>query len=156
MSAYWGEEARSAETIDTQGYLHSGDLGEMDDLGYVKITGRINDMIIRGGENIYPKEIEEFLCHHHDILAAQVFGVPDVKYGEIVAVWIQLQDGNSLQTSAITEYCDGQITHFKTPKYCKFVSEFPMTVTGKIQNFVMRDAYSEELGLSVADLSGNP
>jgi fatty-acyl-CoA synthase len=156
MSAYWGEEARTAETIDTDGYLHSGDLGEMDDLGYVKITGRIKDMIIRGGENIYPKEIEEFLCRHPDILEAQVFGVPDSKYGEAVAAWVQIQDGASLQTSSIAHYCDGQITHFKTPKYCKFVSEFPMTVTGKIQKFVMRDAYSEELGLSAATSSVNP
>lgn len=148
MSGYWGEEERTAETIDMEGYLHSGDLGEMDDLGYVKITGRIKDMIIRGGENIYPKEIEEFLCHHPAILEAQVFGVPDDKYGEAVAVWIQLKDGTSLQASSIREFCDGQITHFKTPKYCKFVSEFPMTVTGKIQKFVMRDQYSEELGLS--------
>ena len=150
MTGYWGDEQRTAETIDSEGYLHSGDLGEMDSLGYVKITGRIKDMIIRGGENIYPKEIEEFLYRHPAIIEAQVFGVPDEKYGEAVAVWIQIADGETLEAEAVRDFCEGQITHFKIPKYCKFVTEFPMTVTGKIQKFVMRDAFSEELGLTPA------
>ena len=147
MSGYWDDEQRTAETIDAQGYLHSGDLGEMDELGYVKITGRIKDMIIRGGENIYPKEIEEFLGRHPAILEIQVFGVHDEKYGEAVAAWIQLAAGETLQAEAVRAFCEDQITHFKIPKYIKFVSEFPMTVTGKMQKFVMRDQYSEELGL---------
>jgi len=147
MVGYWGDDERTAETIDQEGYLHSGDLGEMDTDGYVKITGRIKDMIIRGGENIYPKEIEEFLYTHPSIAEVQVFGVPDEKYGEQVAVWVQLHDGETLEPEAVREYCKGQITYFKVPRYIKMVNEFPMTVTGKMQKFVMHDEYAKELGL---------
>lgn len=147
MLGYWDDEEKTADTIDTDGWLHSGDLGEMDADGFVKITGRIKDMIIRGGENVYPREIEEFLYTHPGIQEVQVFGVPDEKYGEQVAAWIQLKKGVEMNDEQIREYCAGQITHFKVPKYIKMVDEFPMTVTGKMQKFVMRDAFAEELGL---------
>jgi fatty-acyl-CoA synthase len=147
MAKYWGEPERTAETIDAEGYLHSGDLGEMDENGFVKITGRIKDMIIRGGENIYPREVEEFLYTHPAIQEVQVFGLPDEKYGEQVAAWIQVRENAQLTEEEVRAFCDGQITHFKVPKYIKFVEEFPMTVTGKMQKFIMRDKYAEELGL---------
>ena len=148
MQGYWQDEEKTADTIDSEGWLHSGDLGEMDEQGYVKITGRIKDMIIRGGENVYPREIEEFLYTHPDIVEVQVFGVPDEKYGEQVATWVQTKPGTNLSAQDIREYCSGQITHFKVPKYIKLVDEFPMTVTGKMQKFIMRDAFAEELGLA--------
>jgi fatty-acyl-CoA synthase len=147
MQGYWGDPERTAETIDAEGWLHSGDLGEMDDQGYIKITGRIKDMIIRGGENIYPREVEEFLYTHPDIQEVQVFGVPDPKFGEQVAAWVQVRDGSALTEEDIQAFCAGQITHFKIPRYIKLVNEFPMTVTGKMQKFVMRDQFAEELGL---------
>ena len=147
MQGYWDEPERTAEAIDSDGWMHSGDLGEMDAEGYVKITGRIKDMIIRGGENVYPREIEEFLYTHPDIQEVQVFGLPDEKYGEQVAAWVQAREGTDLTPEAIREFCGGQITHFKIPKYIKLVDEFPMTVTGKMQKFVMRDVYAEELGI---------
>ena len=146
MASYWDEPERTAETIDKEGFLHSGDLGEMDAEGYVQITGRIKDMIIRGGENIYPREVEEYLYTHAEIAEAQVFGIPDAKYGEQVCAWVQLRPGSSLSAQDIKAYCQGQITHFKIPKHIKIVTEFPMTVTGKMQKFVMRDAMVEELG----------
>ncbi|MGE0621878.1 MAG: AMP-binding protein [Pseudomonadales bacterium] len=145
MRGYWEDPEKTAEAVDAEGWMHSGDLGEMDADGYVKITGRIKDMIIRGGENIYPREIEEFLYTHPDIQEVQVFGLPDPKYGEQVAAWVQLRKGASLTPEDIRAYCQGQITHFKIPKHIKIVSEFPMTVTGKMQKFVMRDTYAEEL-----------
>ena len=148
MAGYWNDEELTAETIDTDGFLHSGDLGEMDADGFVKITGRIKDMIIRGGENIYPREIEEYLYTHPEIAEAQVFGVPDDRYGEQVAAWVQVKSGSRLQPDDIREFCQNQITHFKVPKYIKIVSEYPMTVTGKIQKFIMREQYAEELGLN--------
>ena len=148
MLGYWEDPERTEQTIDPEGWLHSGDLGEMDAEGYVKITGRIKDMIIRGGENVYPREIEEFLYSHPDIQEVQVFGVPDAKYGEQVAAWVQVRDGSTLTPEEIGEYCAGQITHFKIPRYIKLVDDYPMTVTGKMQKFVMRDQYAEELGLS--------
>jgi|TARA_B110000037_G_scaffold222857_1_gene300038 fatty-acyl-CoA synthase len=145
MQGYWNDPEKTQDTIDEEGWLHSGDLGEMDENGYVKITGRIKDMIIRGGENVYPREIEEFLYTHPFIQEVQVFGVPDEKYGEQVAAWVQLKEDQSMEESEIAEFCAGQITHFKIPKYVKFVSEFPMTVTGKMQKFVMRDEFAKEL-----------
>ena len=120
----------------------------MDDEGYVQIVGRIKDMIIRGGENVYPREVEEFLYTHPDIAEVQVFGVPDKKYGEQIAAWVQVREGAALTSEAIKEFCRGQITHFKIPQYIKLVDEYPMTVTGKIQKFLMREQYSVELGLA--------
>jgi fatty-acyl-CoA synthase len=145
MKGYWDDPERTAETIDKDGWLHSGDLGEMDENGYVKITGRIKDMIIRGGENIYPREIEEYLYTHPSIQEVQVFGIADAKYGEQVCAWVQVKDGIDLDAEGIKEYCRGQITHFKIPHHIKMVTEFPMTVTGKMQKFVMRDEMVKEL-----------
>jgi fatty-acyl-CoA synthase len=139
MRGYWADPERTAETIDSAGWLHSGDLAVMDEEGYVQIVGRIKDMIIRGGENVYPREVEEFLYTHPDIAEVQVFGVPDERYGEIVAAWIQVKGGASLAGADVQTFCKDQITHFKVPAIVEFVDEFPMTVTGKIQKFKMRE-----------------
>ena len=147
MRGYWDDEERTRETIDAEGWLHSGDLGDMDAHGYVRITGRIKDMIIRGGENVYPREIEEFLYTHPGIQEVQVFGVPDDRYGEQVAAWVQPRPGVTLSEYDIRAFCSGQITHFKIPKYIKFVDGFPMTVTGKMQKFIMRERFAKELDL---------
>jgi len=146
MRGYWADAERTAETIDSAGWLHSGDLAVMDDEGYVQIVGRLKDMIIRGGENVYPKEIEDFLYKHPSIQDAQVFGIPDEKYGEEVAVWIMLKPNESATADDIKGFCQDQISHFKVPRYIEFVEEFPMTVTGKIQKFKMREAMLEKLG----------
>ena len=145
MQGYWNDEERTAETIDSAGWLHSGDIATMDEAGYVRIVGRIKDMIIRGGENIYPREVEEFLYQHPAISEVQVFGVPDEKMGEEVCAWIQLNDGFDLSDEDVKAYCRDQITHFKIPRHIRFVTEYPMTVTGKIQKFVMRDEMLEQL-----------
>ena len=147
MQGYWQDEERTRETIDNSGWLHSGDLGIMDEDGYTQIVGRIKDMIIRGGENIYPAEIEDFLYGHPKIQDVQVIGVSDAKYGEQVCAWIQLQDGESLDEDDVKAFCEGKIAHFKVPSHIKFVDEYPMTVTGKIQKFVMREQMEQELGI---------
>tara|TARA_R110002110_G_scaffold26911_3_gene98529 strand:- start:40853 stop:42559 length:1707 start_codon:yes stop_codon:yes gene_type:complete len=152
MRGYWDDPERTAETIDRDGWLHSGDIGVMDAEGYTQVTGRIKDMIIRGGENIYPREVEEFLYTHPEIQEAQVFGVADHRYGEQVCAWIKLREGSSVEVEHILEYCAGQITHFKVPRHVRLVDEFPMTVTGKIQKFLMREHMSRELGIE----TGNP
>ena len=139
MQGYWNDPEKTAETIDASGWLHSGDIATMDTSGYVRIVGRIKDMIIRGGENIYPREVEEFLYQHPAISEVQVFGIPDEKMGEEVCAWIQLNEGADLTANDVKAYCKDQITHFKVPRHIRFVSEYPMTVTGKIQKFVMRD-----------------
>ena len=146
MDGYWDDEQRTAETIDADGWLHSGDIGIMDPEGYVQVVGRIKDMIIRGGENVYPREVEEFLYTHPSILEAQVFGIPHEKYGEEVCAWIQLQDGVELSEEELRDFCRDRITHFKIPSQIRFVSEFPMTVTGKIQKFLMREDMAKALG----------
>ncbi|NOX51006.1 MAG: AMP-binding protein, partial [Gammaproteobacteria bacterium] len=145
MHGYWDDDERTRDTIDSAGWLHSGDIGQMDEDGYVQVVGRIKDMIIRGGENIYPREIEEFLFTHPDIQDAAVFGIPDDKFGEQVAAWIQVKEGCDLDEQQIISFCREQIAHYKVPKYIKLVDEFPMTVTGKIQKFVMRENMTEEL-----------
>ncbi|MDJ0709122.1 MAG: AMP-binding protein [Woeseiaceae bacterium] len=144
MKGYWGDPAQTAETI-IDGWLHSGDLGTMNEHGYVRITGRIKDMIIRGGENVYPREIEEFLYTHPKIAEVQVFGVEDPKMGEEVCAWIQLVEGETSTEEEIRDFCRGQITHFKIPRYVRFVDEYPMTVTGKIRKIDMRAMMAEEL-----------
>ena len=144
MKGYWNDDEKTAETI-VDGWLHSGDLGTMNEHGYVRITGRIKDMIIRGGENIYPREIEEFLFTHPKISEAQVFGVPDPKMGEEVCAWIQLKSGATATEDEIRDYCKGQISHFKIPRYVRFVDEYPMTVTGKIRKIDMTAMMAEEL-----------
>jgi fatty-acyl-CoA synthase len=145
MKGYWGDPERTAETVDEEGWLHSGDLGVMDEDGYVAVVGRLKDMIIRGGENIYPREIEEFLFTHPKIQDAKIVGVPDEKFGEEVCAWVQLKEGESLGEEEIRAFCKKNIAYFKVPRYIRLVTEFPMTVTGKIQKFKMREAMIEEL-----------
>jgi fatty-acyl-CoA synthase len=128
--------------------MHTGDLATIDDEGYVNIVGRIKDMVIRGGENVYPREIEEFLFRHPKIEAVQVIGVPDTKYGEELCAWVKLKPGMTATPTEIQEFCKGQIAHYKVPRYIKFVEAFPMTVTGKVQKFLMREQMSKELGVS--------
>ena len=147
MLGYWNDPEKTADAIDADGWMHSGDLATMDDDGYVNIVGRIKDMIIRGGENIYPREIEEFLCSHPAIADAQVIGVPDEKYGEELMAWVQLAPGGELTEDELRDFCRDKIAYFKVPRYIKFVSEFPMTVTGKVRKVEMRDKSIAELGL---------
>jgi fatty-acyl-CoA synthase len=148
MLGYWGDEERTAEAIDRAGWMHTGDLATIDEDGYCNIVGRIKDMVIRGGENVYPREIEEFLFRHPKIEAAQVVGVPDQKYGEELCAWVKLKPGDSANAEDVQNFCRGQIAHYKIPRYIKFVDAFPMTVTGKVQKFVMREEMIKELGLS--------
>ncbi len=148
MEGYWNEEEKTAQAIDAEGWMHTGDLAVMDVDGYVNITGRIKDLIIRGGENISPREIEEFLYGHPDIIDVQVVGVPDQKFGEEVCAFIQARDGASVGTDAVREFCQGKIAHYKVPRYVLSIEDFPMTVTGKIQKYLLRDAAVEQLGLS--------
>jgi fatty-acyl-CoA synthase len=147
MLGYWNNAEATSAAIDTSHWMHTGDLAVMDVDGYVNITGRIKDMIIRGGENVYPREIEEFLYRHPSIKEVQVIGVPDPKFGEELMAWIQLVDGAALTDVEVKAFCQGQIARYKVPRYVKFVDSFPMTVTGKIQKFVMRQQSIEELGL---------
>jgi fatty-acyl-CoA synthase len=147
MLGYWNNEAATKAAIDTSRWMHTGDLAVMDDDGYVNIAGRIKDMIIRGGENVYPREIEEFLYRHPKIKEVQVIGVPDPKFGEELMAWIQLAEGEQLSEAEVKSFCQGQIARYKVPRYIKFVDAFPMTVTGKIQKFVMRQQSISELGL---------
>jgi fatty-acyl-CoA synthase len=139
MRGYYGQAEKTAETIDQAGWLFSGDLGSMDENGYVQITGRRKEMIIRGGENIYPREIEDFIFTHPKVAEVAVFGVPDDFYGEQVAAWIELHSGETASEDEIRDFCKDNIAHFKIPKYIRFVDEFPMTVTGKLQKFKMRE-----------------
>ncbi|MDN3556310.1 AMP-binding protein [Halomonas maura] len=147
MLGYWNNEEATAKAIDAAGWMHTGDLATMDEEGYVAIVGRIKDMIIRGGENIYPREIEDFLYTHPAISDVQVIGVPDEKYGEEVMAWVKLSEGESLDEEGLQAFCQGRIAHYKVPRYVKFVDAFPMTVTGKIQKFKMRKEATLELGL---------
>ena len=140
MLGYWNNPEKTTEAIDSARWMHTGDIGTMDDEGYVAITGRIKDMVIRGGENIYPREIEEFLYTHPDILDAQVVGVPDPKYGEELMAWIRMREGRGpLTAAAVREFCTGKLAHFKIPRYVHVVEEFPMTVTGKVRKVEMRE-----------------
>ena len=150
MLGYWNDPERTAEAIDADGWMHTGDLAVMDDEGYVNIVGRIKDMIIRGGENVYPREIEEFLYTHPDIVEVQVIGVPDARYGEEIMAWVQLRDGTATTEDDIKGFCRGTIARYKVPRYIKFTDIFPMTITGKIQKFKMREQSIEELGLGEA------
>jgi fatty-acyl-CoA synthase len=150
MKGYFNMPDASAEAIDAQGWLHTGDLATVDAEGYYKITGRLKDMIIRGGENIYPREIEEFLYTHPDIADVQVLGVPDERFGEEVMAWVMLKSDAQASPEEIREFCRGKIAHYKVPRYVKIADEFPMTVTGKIQKFRMREMAVAELGLQVA------
>ncbi len=148
MLGYWQEPAKTAEAIDPEGWMHTGDLAVMDADGYLAVTGRIKDLVIRGGENVYPREVEEFLYTHPDILDAQVIGVPDAKYGEELMAWVRLHPGApELTTQALREFCAGKLAHYKVPRYVRVVDEFPMTVTGKVRKVEMREVSSQLLGL---------
>ncbi len=150
MRGYWNDLERTAESIDGAGWMHSGDLATLDDDGYVRIVGRIKDMVIRGGENIYPRELEEFLYTHPEIADVQVIGVPDERYGEELMAWVIVRPGTELTDDELRDFCKGRIAHFKIPRYVKFVDAFPMTVTGKVQKFKMRESAIQELGLQRA------
>jgi fatty-acyl-CoA synthase len=150
MRGYWNDPERTDEAIDPAGWMHSGDLATLDEHGYVRIVGRIKDMVIRGGENLYPREIEEFLYTHPAIADVQVIGVPDERYGEELMAWVVLRPDATLTEEGLREFCMGRIAHFKVPRYVKFVDSFPMTVTGKVQKFKMRESAIEELGLERA------
>jgi fatty-acyl-CoA synthase len=148
MLGYWDEPEKTAEVLDPAGWMHTGDLAEMDEAGYVNIVGRIKDMVIRGGENVYPREVEEFLYTHPDVVDAQVIGVPDEKYGEELAAWVRLRPGASeLTAEALREFCSGKLAHYKIPRYVRVVDEFPMTVTGKVRKVQMRAESVKLLGL---------
>jgi fatty-acyl-CoA synthase len=151
MIGYWNEPQLTAEAIDSDGWMHSGDLGVMDADGYVSIVGRIKDMIIRGGENIYPREVEEFLYTHPDIVDVQVIGVPDQKYGEELVAWVRVREGATVTRDDIVAFCSGRIAHFKIPRYVHVADEFPMTVTGKVQKYRMREVSIERLDLSTGN-----
>ena len=148
MHGYWEDEARTREAIDAEHWMHTGDLAVMDDEGYVNIVGRIKDLVIRGGENIYPREIEEFLYRHPKVQDVQVVGLPDKRYGEELCAWVIVKPNQSATEDEIRDFCKGQIAHYKVPKYIQFVTEFPMTVTGKIQKFKIRDEMKARLGLN--------
>ncbi|NVZ17633.1 MULTISPECIES: AMP-binding protein [unclassified Pseudomonas] len=149
MQGYWNDPEKTVQTIDSDGWIHSGDLATMDAEGYVSITGRIKDMVIRGGENISPREIEEFLYQHPAIQDAQVIGVPDEKYGEELCVWVIVRPGLVINEDEIREFCSSQIARYKIPRYIRFVDGFPMTLSGKVQKFRMREIMEEELALAV-------
>jgi fatty-acyl-CoA synthase len=154
MLGYWDQPDKTAEAVDAARWMHTGDLAVMDEYGYVTITGRIKDMVIRGGENIYPREIEEFLYTHPDILDAQVIGVPDPKYGEEAMAWIRMRDGATpLTAQDLREFCTGKLAHYKIPRYVHIVDRFPMTATGKIRKVQMREEAIDLLNLH--DIAGN-
>jgi fatty-acyl-CoA synthase len=150
MVGYWNDPEKTREAIDADGFMHTGDLAVMDDDGYLSIVGRSKDMVIRGGENIYPREVEEFLYTHPDVVDAQVVGVPDLRYGEELCAWIRLRDGAAMTTDDLRAYCHGKLAHYKIPRYLRVCDEFPMTVTGKVQKFKMRETSIDELGLQDA------
>ena len=147
MQGYWDDPDLTAESIDVAGWMHTGDLATMDVEGFCNIVGRVKDMVIRGGENIYPREIEEYLYRYSKINDVQVFGIPDVKFVEELCAWIILKSGETATEDDIRGFCQGQIAHYKIPRYIRFVDSFPMTITGKVQKFAMRDAMIEELGI---------
>jgi fatty-acyl-CoA synthase len=145
MPKYWNDPEKTARAIDEARWIASGDVAVLDDEGYFQIVGRIKDMLIRGGENIFPREIEDFLYTHPAIEQVEVIGAPDEKYGEEVCAWIKLHEGKSVTAEEIREFCRGKVAHFKIPRYIQFVDEYPMTITGKVQKFVMREIMAKEL-----------
>ncbi len=145
MDGYWEDPERTDEAIDAERWMHTGDLATMDDDGYVAIVGRIKDLVIRGGENVYPREVEEFLYGHPGIADVQVIGVPDQRYGEELMACVIRREGAELDEDAVREFCRGRIAHFKVPRYVRFVDAFPMTVTGKVQKFKMREEATRAL-----------
>jgi fatty-acyl-CoA synthase len=148
MRGYWNDPGKTHEAVDEAGWMHTGDLATMDEEGYVNIVGRLKDMVIRGGENVYPREIEEFLYRHPKVQDVQVIGVPDPKYGEELCAWIMLRSGQTATAEEIREFCRGQIAHYKIPRHVCFVDAFPMTITGKVQKYLMRQQTIADLGLT--------
>lgn len=148
MAGYWGEPEHTAAVLDSDGWMHSGDLATLDDDGYCSIVGRIKDMVIRGGENLYPREIEEFLYRHPAVRDVAVFGIPDTRFGEELCAWIIVNDGHSVSQSDIVSFCNGQISHQKIPRIIRFVDAFPMTVTGKVQKFIMRESMMQDTAIA--------
>jgi fatty-acyl-CoA synthase len=146
MLGYWCDPAQTDAAIDRAGWMHTGDLATMDDAGYLQIVGRSKDLIIRGGENIYPREIEEYLYAHPAVSDVQVVGIPDERYGEVVVAFVRREADAELDADAVREHCRGRIAHFKVPSDVLFVAEFPMTVTGKVQKFKLREQAIAELG----------
>ncbi len=147
MLGYWQEPEKTAEAVDADGWMHTGDLAIMDEQGYLSIVGRSKDMVIRGGENVYPREVEEFLYGHPAVSDVQVVGVPDPHYGEELCAWVRTKPGADVTEDEIREFCRGQLAHFKVPRHVLFVDEFPMTITGKIQKYKMRQETTARLGL---------
>jgi fatty-acyl-CoA synthase len=147
MLGYWGDPERTAEAVDRAGWMHTGDLATIDAEGYCAIVGRIKDVVIRGGENVYPREVEEFLYRHPKISDVQVFGIADARFGEEVCAWVKLREGETMTEQEVRDFCRDQIAHYKIPRYVRFVDAFPMTVTGKMQKFLMRSAMEQELGV---------
>ena len=146
MAGYWNDPTKTAEVLDADGWMHTGDIAVMDDDGYVAITGRIKDMVIRGGENVYPREIEEFLYQHPDVLDAQVVGVPDERYGEELMAWLRIREGAAPPTAeSIREFCAGRIAHYKIPRHVAVIDDYPMTVTGKVRKIELRERAVEQL-----------
>jgi fatty-acyl-CoA synthase len=150
MLGYWNNAEATAEAIDAARYMHTGDIAVMDDDGYLNISGRIKDMVIRGGENIYPREIEEFLYTHPAVKEVQVIGVPDEKYGEELCAWVIVREGAAVEAEAIRAFCRGKIAHYKIPRYIRFVDGWPMTISGKVQKYKMREESIRALGLEAA------
>ena len=151
MKCYYNNPSATHATLDKDHWNHTGDLGTMDEEGYFKIVGRLKDMVIRGGENIYPREIEEFLHHHEKILDVYVVGVPDVKYGEELCAWVKMKPGQAMTEQDVKDYCKGKIAHYKIPRYVMFVNDFPINISGKIMKFKMREESIKVLGLQEAD-----
>jgi len=149
MLGYWDDPEKTAEALDGEGWMHTGDLAVIDDEGYGNIVGRIKDLVIRGGENVYPREVEEYLYRHPKIEDVTVVGVPDPRFGEELCAWIRLKPGETATDEEVLAFCRGQIAHYKIPRYLRFVEAFPMTVTGKVQKFLIRDAMIAELALVV-------
>ena len=151
MSGYWDDAEKTAEAVDAEGWMHTGDLATLDEQGYCRITGRSKDMVIRGGENVYPREIEEYLLTHPAVVDAQVIGVPDERYGEEVCAWVVLRQGATATEESLRDYCRGRIAHYKVPRYVRVVDGFPMTVTGKVQKYLMRQETARWLGIAARD-----
>ena len=149
MLGYWDDPERTSESLDSSGWMHTGDLATLDAEGYCNIVGRIKDMVIRGGENVYPREIEEYLYGHPAVQDVQVIGVPDLRYGEELCAWIVLKSGESVTDDEVRDFCRGQIAHYKIPRYIRFVESFPTTVTGKVRKVEMRETMIAELDLTL-------
>ena len=151
MKCYYNNPSATRATLDKDHWNHTGDLATMDGEGYFKIVGRLKDMVIRGGENIYPREIEEYLHHHEKISDVYVVGVPDIKYGEELCAWVKVKPGQTLTEDEVKEFCKGRIAHFKIPRYVMFVEDFPINISGKIQKYLMREESIKKLGLEAAE-----